>query len=64
MDATRIIDEQDVSPDLDAAIRRTLVTCFPRDVEFFSRSRAWHGSAPSFTAVVMQREVHLNGNDW
>lgn len=36
----------------DAEIRRGLVECFPNDAELFSRTRAWHGSAPAFSAVL------------
>lgn len=54
MDHVRIIDERELAADLEAAIRQALVTCFPKDAEFFSRSRAWHGSAPSFSALVAQ----------
>jgi len=56
MGAIQIVDEPKLSPDLDAAIRRTLATAFPADAKFFSHSRAWHGSAPSFSAVVVQGE--------
>lgn len=56
MDHVRIIDEQELAPDLEAAIRQTLVTCFPKDAEFFSRSRAWHGSSPAFSALVAEDE--------
>ena len=52
MEAVEVIDEGDLAPDLEAAIRRTLVACFPKDAEFFSRSRAWHGSAPAYSAVI------------
>ena len=56
MGSVRIIDEQELAPDLEAAIRQTLVRCFPKDAEFFSRSRAWHGSAPSFSALAAEDE--------
>ena len=56
MGAIQIVDEPKLSPDLDVAIRRTLATAFPADAEFFSHNRAWHGSAPSFSALVVQGE--------
>jgi predicted N-acetyltransferase YhbS len=40
-------------PDLDAAIREALCACFPADREAFSRTRAWHGSSPDWSVVVM-----------
>ena len=73
METVRIVDERELPADLDAAIRRTLVTCFPKDAEFFLHSRAWHGCTPAFSAVVqedneviahlgvVQREVTVGG---
>ncbi len=54
--AVQIVKEIDLAPDLDASIRQLLVTCFPKDAQFFAGSRAWHGSAPSFSAVVIEAE--------
>ncbi|NLS94508.1 MAG: GNAT family N-acetyltransferase [Planctomycetaceae bacterium] len=54
MDTVRIISECDLTSEIDAAIRRTLVQCFPKDVEFFSRNRAWHGCAPSYSVLVLE----------
>ncbi len=56
MGRVQIVDERELAADLEAAIRQTLVQCFPKDAEFFSDSRAWHGSAPSFSAVVVKGE--------
>lgn len=56
MGTVQIIDESGLAPDLEASIRRMLVVCFPKDAAFFSQSRAWHGSAPSFSAVVVDGE--------
>jgi predicted acetyltransferase len=73
MGSVQLINEQDLPPDLEAAIRQTLVACFAKDAEFFSHSRAWHGSAPTFSAVILngteviahlgvvQREVTIGG---
>ena len=52
MEAPRIVDERDMTPDLDARIRDGLCICFPNDRDTFSRSRSWHGSHPSFCAIV------------
>lgn len=52
MEAPRIVDEQAMTPDLDARIRAGLCICFPKDRDTFSQSRAWHGSNPAFCAVV------------
>ena len=48
----RVIDERDVTPELDARIRAALVASFPRDAATFSRSRGWHGSMPAYSAVL------------
>ena len=37
-----VIEEQDISPELDRAIRETLVICFPADREYFGRQSWWH----------------------
>ena len=37
-----VIEEQDISPELDRAIRETLVVCFPADREYFGRQSWWH----------------------
>ncbi|HUU19938.1 MAG TPA: GNAT family N-acetyltransferase [Sedimentisphaerales bacterium] len=37
-----VISEENISPDLDKAIRETLVVCFPSDREHFQRYSWWH----------------------
>ncbi len=37
-----VIHEEDISPELDRAIRETLVVCFPADREYFQRQNWWH----------------------
>ena len=73
MVAVQTIDESGLPPDIEASIRRMLAVCFPKDAPFFSQSRAWHGSAPSFSAVavdgdrviahagVVQRRITVGG---
>ena len=46
-----LIEEPDMPPDIDAAIKKLLCDCFPPDVEQFSRSRHWHGSAPAYSVI-------------
>ena len=70
----RVIKEQDISPELDRAIRETLVVCFPADREYFQRQSWWHcapiyrvvgrddkGSVVAHTAVV-ERTVIVGPN--
>ena len=56
MEPVQIIDERELATDLEAAIRQALVMCFPKDAEFFSHSRAWHGSVPAFSAVIVENK--------
>ncbi len=37
-----VINEDDISPDLDKAIRNLLVACFPADREYYGRQSWWH----------------------
>ena len=45
----QVIDEDQVGPELDAAIRRLLCDCFPPDAEAFSSRRAWNAVWPAFS---------------
>jgi hypothetical protein len=60
-----VLNEEDISPQLDRAIREMLVVCFPADREYFHRQSWWHcvpiyrvlgkndkGSIVAHTAVV------------
>ena len=49
---TQIIDESSITPDVDAAIRRSLCICFPADVGSFAKTRSWHGSGPTFSVLI------------
>ncbi len=40
-----VIKEQDITPQLDRAIREILVVCFPADREYFQRQSFWHSPA-------------------
>jgi predicted acetyltransferase len=57
--AVRIIDECDIAPELDAAIRKSLAICFPHRYEEFSRSRTIRNNVPSYTAVISDGEKAL-----
>ena len=52
MEAPRIVDERNMTPQLDACIREGLCVCFPKDREAFVNSRSWHGSNPAFCAII------------
>ncbi len=40
-----VINEEDISSQLDRAIREILVVCFPADREYFQRQSIWHSPA-------------------
>ena len=40
-----VINEEDISSQLDKAIREMLVVCFPADREYFQRQSFWHSPA-------------------
>ena len=52
----QIVPEAAVSPAQDAAIRAGLCICFPPDYAIFSRTRAWHGSLPAWSVLVIGGE--------
>jgi len=47
-----VIDEAVMPPEMDQRIRELLCICFPSDVEVFSETRHWHGSAPEYSVVA------------
>jgi len=49
----QIVSEANISPAQDAAIRAGLCVCFPPDREVFSQTRAWHGSYPAWSVLVV-----------
>jgi hypothetical protein len=52
MEAPRIVDEREMTPELDARIRDGLCICFPKDRSTFCHRRSWHGSSPAFCAIL------------
>jgi predicted acetyltransferase len=48
----RVIPEQSLTAAEDAAIRVALCRCFPPDREVFAKTRAWHGTLPTWSVVV------------
>ena len=52
-----LVEESNLSPDLDRAIRDLLCLCFPPDVPVFSQTRYWHGTAPEYS--FFRREAGL-----
>jgi len=69
-----VINEEDISPEMDRAIREILVVCFPTDREYYQRQSWWHcvpkyrvlgrdteGSIVAHAAVV-ERKVFVGPN--
>lgn len=52
----RIVPEAQVDEQLDQAIRVGLCACFPHSRETFSRTRAWRGSAPTWSVILEEGE--------
>jgi predicted N-acetyltransferase YhbS len=49
--SVEVIDEDQIAPELDAAIRRLLCDCFPADVTAFSARRAWNNVRPLYSVI-------------
>lgn len=58
----RTIPEREMDSALDGRIRAMLCICFPKACEVFAKSRAWHGSAPSWTVIVEEDEGIVCGH--
>ena len=54
---TFIIDEHDIDPSLDEAIRVTLTLSFPHRKDTFAEARRWRGNTPLFNAVITDNEI-------
>jgi GNAT superfamily N-acetyltransferase len=55
----RIVEETKVGDTLDAAIKDTLVKCFPHNEPVFSKARRWRGNTPLYNAVVYDKGLAL-----
>jgi predicted N-acetyltransferase YhbS len=56
-----VIDEKDISEELDIAIRDGLVECFPPDAEYFSRQSWWH-SGPAWRVLAVDDDDRVIGH--
>lgn len=52
----KIIEERELSVETDQEIRNALCKCFPDDCNVFRTSRAWHGSSPEYSVIVVHDE--------
>lgn len=48
----RIVDEREMDPALDRAIKDSMCECWPEFRDVFSRTRAWHGSHPAYSVAI------------
>lgn len=51
----RLIDESQIIPATDTALRGLLAECFPHSSRLFSASRQWRGNVPLFTVVATDK---------
>ena len=51
--------ENEITAELDVAIRDLLCRCYPHDVEIFSRTRCWHDIPPAWRFMAQQEEQLL-----
>jgi len=51
-----VIPEDEMTAEIDQAIRELLCACFPPDVSTFSVTRAWHNSAPAYSLIARQAQ--------
>jgi GNAT superfamily N-acetyltransferase len=56
-----VIDEKDISKELDIAIREGLVECFPPDTEYFSNQSWWH-SRPAWRVIAVGDDGKVIGH--
>jgi GNAT superfamily N-acetyltransferase len=47
-----LIEESQIPPATDRAIRQLLCECFPADVQSYACCRAWHDSPPAYTVLA------------
>ena len=57
----RVVQEADISRDLDAAIRACLVECFPDDKGAFTEQRWWH-TRPAWTVIAEAPDAVVAGH--
>ena len=53
----RLLRENEISSELDMAIRRNLILLFPHNKSLFSAGRNWRGNTPLYTVIIEQNDV-------
>lgn len=53
------IEEQKMPGSIDVKIRALLCECFPEDVNVYSHTRYWHGSAPAYSLICLEKDFLL-----
>ena len=48
----RVVGQEELAGELGQAIREALCICFPADRAIFSKTLAWHGSAPAWGVII------------
>ena len=52
-----VLEEGQISPQIDRAIRDLLCECFPADSDVFPYTRYWHNLAPEYSVVCRDGQV-------
>ena len=53
----RLVAEKSLTAAEDAAIRVALCRCFPAEREVFAKTRAWHGTFPTWSVLVERQDL-------
>ena len=71
---TSVINENDITPEIDAKLKTVLIECFPHNTEQFTAGRRWRGNRPVYNVIlhdnddvcgqisVIDRTISVNGN--
>jgi GNAT superfamily N-acetyltransferase len=54
----RVVTQKQLEGTLGRTLRKALCRCFPSDRKVFSKTLAWHGSAPAW-GVVIEKSRHI-----
>jgi predicted N-acetyltransferase YhbS len=54
---TKVLLNDQVTPEIDSAIRRTLIVAFPHEADHFAKSRTLYENQPYITSVIMDGSV-------
>ena len=53
----RIIDEPQIDPELDSAIKQNLALCYPDHRDIYSKTRVYDDNVPSYSVILQQGQT-------